>query len=133
MENQKSIKTAKAAAVLCQLVVFFFLCSAASMKAQCAPIVAPYPATDLGQTLLINQGNPLYTPMMQTANSTRAAAQAYINNNPCGGPTEWINCYGPNGNLCCETVYKTDIFGNVTYTTTCMYDGKYLCTITQGG
>jgi hypothetical protein len=114
---------------VCKLAVFFLLLFAGSAKAQCDPqTVVPYPATELGQQLLIDESNAHYAPMMEAANETREVAQAYVDANPCGGPTLFRSC---RGRVCCETFPNNSTGGNIHWTTTCTLDDKPLCTIWQ--
>jgi hypothetical protein len=110
---------------ICLLNLFFFT---GVTKAQTLQM-EPFPATELGQEILINQSDRLWTPLWQTGEISRANGQAILNagGDPCNRPT----CI--NG-VCCQTVYFWT-FGtnNCHFLTTCWDDatGKVLLKIRQ--
>ncbi len=113
-----------------KLFMFMMLFYTGGMKAQ--SYVAPYPATDLGQSLLISSTHPDWTDMQTAAASVRAETQDYIDNctGTCPPPTTIQE--GCSGDVCCYT-YGTWNGSGYTYTTNCynIAMGLHLCTIVQ--
>lgn len=85
---------------LSKLIMFIALIYTAGMKAQSPPYVAPYPATSLGQSLLITTTDPAYSEMMSAAANARTETINYLEN--CGSncqPNQYIYC---NATVCCD-------------------------------
>jgi hypothetical protein len=96
-------------------VILFLLFAVSGMKGQTPPTVAPYPATELGQTMLIDESSEYWTPAMDQASTVRAELQAFIDHNPGIDPVMSWSCVG---DVCCRTEPVT-INGTTYYITVC--------------
>lgn len=100
---------------ICLLNLFFL---AGVTKAQNLQM-EPFPATELGQEIIIKQSDPLWAPLWETGETSRANGQAILDagGDPCNRPT----CI--NG-VCCQTVYFYSFnTGHWSFLTTCWEDG----------
>src|SRR5690349_9716824 len=99
------------------IAVLIVLFCANITKAQAPPDVVPYPFTDEGQFLTIDQSSPYWEPLMDASTRSRETAQAILNEG--GTPSENWTC---NGNVCCLTTAEWCTWHQkYHYTTTCIH------------
>lgn len=99
-----------------KLFMFIILFSSSFIKAQ--DYVADFPATDLGQTLLITSSDPLYDGAMEASSVTRGEAQNYVDGcpNSCQ-PQNYISC---TPEVCCQTTAEWNyVLQRYEYRTVC--------------
>ncbi len=100
-------KTANFAFGISKLLIFFLLFSASGMRAQAGggpQGIAPYPALELGQVMLIDENDPDWAPAMEQAAVVRTEIQNALNQNPNVEPQQYVIC---SGDICCWSETRT--------------------------
>jgi hypothetical protein len=116
MNDQKKTKTKVVAGVFKLLCLIAFLNAGAITAQNATPEVLPFPATQYGQRLLISSENPMYAPMMQSAERTRSQAIRGILENPNGEPNSYTSC---TPTVCCSTTLQSGVAGGNVFVTVC--------------